>query len=282
MVDTPAEVRGTVEVLTAGERLAILTRTAHWIHVRTPSGQTGWVEIKDTLDADTYERGGRLSTDLSKLPPQALGHSTTRTNLHLQAQRESPVLEQLGENRRVEIYGRRLTPRTAPAGQPDAPVRSDAWYLVRDGPKAGWVLGRLIDLDPPAAIAPYAQGVNMVAWLVLTSVPDRDRSVPEYLVADRIGSQECDFNHIRVFTWWKKHQQYVTAYVEGNLNGFFPIEVASVAGVPHFRLKVIDENGRKVQKVYGMFDTIVRPLGRVDGWESPAVPTNIASHHRRR
>jgi hypothetical protein len=281
MVDTPAEVRSPVEVLTAGERLQVLTRTAHWIHVRAPSGQTGWVEIKDTLDADSYEQGGRLSKELSTLPPQAGGHSTALTNLHLLPSRESPVLEQLGENHKLEIYGRRLTPRQTSGGESAGPVRTDAWYLVRDGPKAGWVLGRLVDLDPPGAISAYAQGVNMVSWLVLTSVPDGDRSVPEYLVADRIGSQECDFNHIRVFTWWKKHQEYVTAYVEGNVNGYFPIEVASLDGVPHFRLRLIDEDGRKFQKVYGMFDTIVRPLGRVEGWESGAQPAKTASHRRR-
>jgi len=282
MVDTPAEIRLTVDRLKAGDRLEVLRRTSHWLHVRAPGGRTGWVEIKDVLDSSTYEQGQRLSNDLSNLPPQALGHTSTRTNLRLQPSREAAVLEQLEENRKLEIHGRRVIPRSTPPGQLAGPVRSDAWYLVRNGSKAGWILGRMVDLDPPRAIAIYGEGVNMVAWLVLRNVPDGDESVPEYLVADRVGAQEFDFNHIRVFTWWKKHREYVTAYVEGDLSGYFPIQVTRVGDVPYFRLRLIDSDGHKVQKVYGMFDTIVRPLGFVEGWESSAIPERVTAQSRRR
>jgi hypothetical protein len=128
----------------------------------------------------------------------------------------------------------------------------------------------------------YAQGTNVVAWLVLNTVVDGGQQVPQYLVADRIGTQEVDFNHIRVFTWWIKDHKYVTAYVESGLNGYFPMRGTSLAGVPYFRLRLIDQGGRKFQKVYGLFDTITRPLGTVDGWESDALPVRPAPRHRRR
>ena len=96
-----------------------------------------------------------------------------------------------------------------------------------------------------------------------------------------MGPGQCDFNHIRVFTWWAKHQKYVTAYVESNLNGYFPIRLATIAGVPHFRLRLIDEDGRKFQKIYGLFATITRPVGTVDGWESNDMPQKAERGHKR-
>jgi hypothetical protein len=127
----------------------------------------------------------------------------------------------------------------------------------------------------------YAQAINLVGWVVLNAVDDNGRQVPQYLVADRQGTQECDFNHIRVFTWWSKNQQYVTAYVESNLNGYFPVRMTRGDGSPHFRLRLADKHGRKFQKVYAMSDTIVRPVGTVEGWESDAMPPRPAPVTRR-
>jgi hypothetical protein len=41
---------------------------------------------------------------------------------------------------------------------------------------------------------------------------------------------------------------------------------------PYFRLRLVDDEGEKYQKVYGLFSTIVHPLGTVKGWESDAMP----------
>jgi hypothetical protein len=90
----------------------------------------------------------------------------------------------------------------------------------------------------------------MVAWLTLNTVEDDGRTVPQYLAADRVGSPEVDFTHIRVFTWWSARQQYATAYVESNLQGYFPIRVQQVEGAPHFRLRLVDRSGQKIQKVW--------------------------------
>jgi hypothetical protein len=187
----------------------------------------------------------------------------------------------------VQIFGRRLVDRPAqaasrePSSTADASAGREAWYLVRAGGQAGWVVGRLVQLDVPESISTYAQGTNLVAWLVLDTVDDDGRKVPQYLVADRAGAQDFDFTHIRVFTWWKQRRRYATAYVEGNLRGYFPIRVLDTSGTPSFRLRLIEKDSRKVQKVYGLFKTIVRPLGRVDGWESNAMPTRQASPSKR-
>ncbi|MGD0922090.1 MAG: hypothetical protein ABSA70_10035, partial [Terriglobia bacterium] len=227
-------------------------------------------------------KGQQLFRELMDAQPQAAGHTSGAANLRVEPAREAAQLAQLAANQSVEIFGRRLVDRTPQGGAPapGEPGR-DAWYLVRAGSKAGWVLGRLITLDVPEAIAMYAQAINLVGWVVLNTVDDNGRQVPQYLVADRREAQECDFNHIRVFTWWSKHQQYVTAYVESNLNGYFPIRVTRGDSLPHFRLRLADKHGRKFQKIYAMSDTIVRPVGTVEGWESDAMPLRPAPRARR-
>jgi hypothetical protein len=296
VVDTPAEIRLDVAKLKNGQRVEVVRRTHNWAQIRLADGNMGWIESKDLLDSPTYERGRQLLAEIEKTQPQALGHTTNEANLRLEPSREAPQLTFLQPNEKVEVFGRRMVERPpadsnapTPAGPAEAtsspaPIR-DAWYLIRAGSHAGWTLGRFITLDVPSDIEPYAQGINLVAWLVLNTLDDPaspNRKVPEYLVADRIGTQEYDFNHIRVFTWWVKNRHYVTAYVGSNLNGYLPIRVTRVGGVPQFRLRLVDEQGRKYQKVYGMFDTVVRPLGTVDGWESDAIPARPTARPRRR
>jgi hypothetical protein len=282
VVDSPAQIRVGVAVLKQGDRVEVLERTKNWARVRMADGRAGWVEATDLLDATSFEKGQQLLKELARAQPQAAGHTVGAANLRLEPARDAPQLVQLPANQSVELFGRRLVERPPPPGAPapSEPVR-DAWYLVRAGSKAGWVLGRLVTLDVPEAIGMYAQSVNLVGWIVLNTVDDNGRPVPQYLVADRQGTGEFDFNHIRVFTWWTKKQDYVTAYVESKLNGYFPIRVTWVDGVPHFRLRLVDRYGRKVQKVYAIFDTIVRPVGTVEGWESDALPARPVSKARR-
>lgn len=277
VADSPAEVHSTLTSLKSGERVGVVSRTARWVCVRLADGRTGWVEAKSLLDAATEQKADQLLKGLESLESQAVGHTTTATSLHLEPSRDSIQLAELPANLSVQVFGRQLTARSSP-GQvgkgttSHVKPRRDAWYLIRAQSRAGWVLGRLVSLDIPQGIALYAQESNLVAWLVLNSVNDGGREMPQYLVADRIGTQDFDFSHIRVFTWWMKHHKYVTAYVESNLNGDFPIRVVHGMDKPYFRLRLVDEEGEKYQKVYGLFTTIVRPLGTVKGWESEAMP----------
>ncbi len=280
VMDTTAEIRNVIGHLKAGDRVHVIAQTAHWSELNLPGGLTGWVETKYLLDGGTYDRGIKLLEDLQHSPPQGAGHADNVTNLHLEPARDSIVLAELNQNEPLEIYTRQLVDRpvTAPASKTAARPH-DAWYLVRTRSQAGWVLGRFIDLDVPAGIALYAQGINMVGWQVLKTVRDGNADMPEYLVADRMGDETVDFNHIRVFTWWIKNHKYVTAYVQSGLDGHFPIEVKQATDLhyyaqpsPYFRLRLIDDDGQRYQEVYGLFDTIVRPVGRVEGWDSDAMP----------
>lgn len=286
VMDTTAAVRQVVGHFKNGDRVEVIGRTAHWSEIRLSRHETGWVETKDLLDAATYERGENQLKALEKYPAQAAGHTSTTTNLRLDPARDSIVLSELGENQPLEIFGRRVvdrSPAESAAATSGRPRARDVWYLVRAKSRAGWVYGRLVDLDVPAGISAYAEGINMVGWIVLKTVDDGGKAVPEYLVADRSGSGDVDFNHIRVFTWWVKRQRYVTAYVEGNLSGYFPMTTQQMTDPDffakpssYFRLRLVDEDGHRYQKVYGLFDTIVHAVGTVDGWDSTAMPSRPA------
>lgn len=282
VVDTPAEVRIVVGSVKSGQRVDIVKRTRNWAQIQTSDNLAGWVLNSDLLDSQTYASGQKLLHDLVHTPPQADGHTSGIVNLHLEPSRDAAQLAQLAENLKVQVFDRRWVARSAPDGQPAALKVRDVWYLIRTDSRAGWVMGRFVALDPPEKLAPYAQGSNLVAWVVLRNVDDEGRQVPEYLAADRMGTQEADFSHIRVFTWWIKNHKYVTAYVEGGLSGYFPIRVSEVNGTPYFRLRLTDEQGLKYQKVYGLFDTITRCVGTVPGWESDAMPVAPETHHHRR
>lgn len=292
VVDTPAEVRLDVATLRGGDMVYVIDRTRNWAHVSLADGRTGWLELKDLLDSKTYERGRQQIQSMDKIQPQAAGHTTNEVNLRLDPSRESAQLGILEPNQQVQIFGRQYVERApksaasadsgaaADVGSPAA-IR-EAWYLVRAGAQGGWVLGRFITLDIPPEISVYGEGMNLVAWLVLDTVSDNGHNMPQYLVADRMGAPELDFNHIRVFTWWAKEQHYVTAFVEGNLNGYFPILTSRVGDKPVFRLRLEDKKGNKFQKIYELSDTIVHPVGRVEGWESDAMPAAPATRSRRR
>src|SRR2546425_8873451 len=50
----------------------------------------------------------------------------------------------------------------------------------------------LVDLDVPEEIGSYTQEYNLVACLALNTVEDQGRQVPQYLVADRMGTQRSE------------------------------------------------------------------------------------------
>jgi hypothetical protein len=292
LVDSRAEIHNVIENLKNGERVEIISKDNDWAQLRLPDGKRGWLETQYLMDSQTYEGGQRLQKELEGIPVQAVGHTSFDVNLRLAPSRDGSLLERLNRNESLKIFGRRLVPRfpggaegpASSAQTTPAPSDLDAWYLVEAGSRAGWVLGKLVTLDIPQEISPYAQNFNMVAWLVLNTVDDNGRQVPQYVAADREGTQECDFTHIRVFTWGAKEGKYATAYVKSNLKGYFPIQVERSDGVPEFRLRLEDAKGRKIQKVYKLMGTVVRPQGIVEGWTSraPAVAAEKSVRRRRR
>lgn len=265
-----------IAVLKYGDRVEILRKQGDWAKVRVGTGGEGWVITKELVPAKIYEGGQKILQELKKRQAQAAGHTVQAANIHLEPHRDAPTLGLLTQAQTLEVFDRRVVPRKPAGGglkpETSSAQESDAWYLVQSGARAGWVLGRMVTLDIPQAISQYAANYNMVAWFVLNKVQDGDASVPQYLAADREGTVEFDFTHIRVFTWSVRGHHYVTSFVRGGLRGSFPIRVEHIRDVPYFRLRLVDRKGNKFQGVYGLFHTIVRPVGTVKGWESDAMP----------
>ena len=280
--DAPGEIRLAVETVKAGDRVQVLLRSRNWAKVKLADGRTGWVECKDIVDSQAYEGSQKLLGDLQNLPVQAEGHAPQSINLRSEPSRDSASLGQLPNNQKLQVFGRKIVERPSQAADASSSTVKEAWYLVKADARAGWVLGRSVTLDIPGPISANAQGYNLVAWMVLNTVADNGRQVPQYLAADRSGNQDADFTHIRVFTWWVKNQQYVTSYAESGLRGYFPIRVTQNGKVPQFRLNLLDEQGNKVQKVYALFNTITRPQGFVEGWDSNSPPTRGPSRRAQR
>ncbi len=276
MLDTPALVHKVIAVLKYGDRVEILKEQGTWARVRAGAGSEGWVITEELVPAKVYEGGRKILQELKRRQAQAAGHTVLAANIHLEPHRDAPELGMLMQGQTLEVFDRRMVARK-PAGGGVKPAtssaqNSDAWYLVEAGSRAGWILGRLITLDIPQGISQYAANNNMVAWFVLNKVQEGDASIPQYLAADREGTGEFDFTHIRVFTWSMRGHHYVTSFVRGGLMGNFPIQVEHINQVPYFRLRLVDRKGNKFQSVYGLFHTIVRPMGTVKGWESDAMP----------
>ncbi|HVB29602.1 MAG TPA: SH3 domain-containing protein [Terriglobia bacterium] len=282
LLDSPAVVHKVIGVLKYGDRVDVMKTEGTWAKVQAGDGGQGWVITQELMPSKTYEDGQKLLHQLSSRQVQAAGHAVLAANLRLEPGRDGPELGMLAQDQTLDVFDRRMIARKTAgsgAGQPasSTPV-PDVWYLVRSGSRAGWVLGRLVTLDIPQGISQYAANYNTVAWFVLNTVRDGDSNVPQYLVADREGSVGFDFTHIRVFTWWVKQHHYVTSYVQSGLKGVFPIRTENLGNTPYFRLRLVDDKGNKFQSVYGLFNTIVRPMGRVEGWESNAMPER---KHRR-
>lgn len=283
LMDSSAEVRAEIGELHAGERVEVFSSTRNWAHVRTPDGQQGWVESKNLLDADTYAAGERLAGQVSRVPAQARGNLATDTSLRLNPSRDGAILGSVAAGQTVEIIARRVVPRAVVspskpaegAGEPEPPREPgrDVWYLVRQKDQAGWLIGRYVSLNIPPELGAYAENYNLVAWIVLNRVEDKGAKVSQYVIADRGEDDEVDFTRVRVLTWWAARGHYSISFVESKLQGYFPILSETSNGLPIFRLRLVDENGRKFQKFYGLFDTVVRLLGSVDGWESDTIPS---------
>jgi len=274
--DSPAEIRMQIATLKSGDRVYALARFRTWAHVRLLNGQDGWVDKDGLMTADTYAADEHLLGEMSNLPAQAAGHAADSVNVHIEPSRKAAVVAQLKPQQPLDIFGRRMVPRPTEGNAADVPSLPsnpvEAWYLVRSGSRAGWILGRLVELDVPKNISAYTQDVNLVAWLVLNTTDDNGRQVPQYIVADRAGTETYDYTHVRVLTWWKRKQTYAIAYREGDLQGYFPILMTHEGTLPGFRLRLVDSSGTKYQKVYALFDTITRALGTVAGWQSDATP----------
>lgn len=286
--DRVAAVYNKVGLVKNGERVEILERSRNGRFVRVRAGASeGWMEQRYLVTQQVFDGFQQLGRSHAATPVAARALTRAELNMHLGPQRDAERLYRLEANEKVELLERASSPKPSPpqaapiaaakpgaAATPSAPVVPIAtvvpiledWWLARDGKgHAGWVLGRMLDVDVPLEVAQYAEGQRIVACFVLNQVADGDKQVPQYLMllSEPKDGQPFDYNQARVFTWNPKRSHYETAYRERRLFGVLPARVATEpfgkeGTLPVFVLRVKDDAGKVEERKYKLNGVMVR------------------------
>jgi hypothetical protein len=263
-----AAVREPTASLHYGDRVGIIESKpwsgVDYVRVLAPNGATGWLDAKQLMPAELWQRAQANLEKSKSMPPQASGKTKVLTNLRAEPGRAAPRSFQFARDVSVEILARAVAERPteeSPAAQkpeehsdeqPEVPRQED-WLFVRSqdadaGDLAGWVLGRFIELNLPAPLRDLAAGIRFVAWFELNRIPaTMEKSgaeekpaageepiqpplKPQYLAAGVLGGegQPCDFTLLRFYTWNSTRRGYETAYIESNFCARFPIRVTPI------------------------------------------------------
>lgn len=109
---------GTVATVHYGDKLQILAQRRHFLRVRTAKGAEGWVDERLLLDSGAMAALRQLSKDTSKYPSQGKATTYDLLNVHTEPNRLSPSYLQVQAGERVDVIGRKLTSKVAPARKP--------------------------------------------------------------------------------------------------------------------------------------------------------------------
>jgi SH3-like domain-containing protein len=167
-------------------------------------------------------------------------------------------------------------PQAEPKPAPGAPMED--WSLVRtpDG-KAGWVLTRMLIMAIPDEVAQYAEGHRITSYFSLGEVRDGELTKQTWLWTTLSKTQQpFQFDGFRIFVWSIRRHRYETAYIERNVEGYFPGTVQPVeaaegrqkARVPGFSLILREKDGSLAKRTYAFFSPRVK-LIRKEPWTPP-------------
>jgi hypothetical protein len=275
---TTAQVREELTTANYGERLDVLGRYQSQVQVRTMKGVTGWVNERELLSADLWQKAQDLEKSAAGMPVEARGHTKVLSNLRVEPGRDAPRLRQLNKQTPVEIFLRQAVevPKISKPGEEEessgeaSAEKKEDWWLVRaHTPEqttiTGWIVGRFLGLDVPSPLPDYASssGFRIVAWFELNRVNDPSgQPRPQFLVAGAQGpeGQPCDFTLLRGYTWGVQRQRYETAFVERGICGRLPIKFSrpdTAGGDVQFSFLDVGEVPA-AERVYRMHQTIIR------------------------
>lgn len=281
--DRVAAVYNKVGVVKNGDRVEVLEHSRNGRFVRVRAGvNEGWMEQRYLVSEQVFGGFEQLARSHAATPVAAHALTRAELNMHLTPTRDGEKLFQMAQGEKVELLERASTPKPSPpqataaspvAAKPGAkkaaaPVGSlfEDWWLARDVQgHAGWVLGRMLDVDIPLEVAQYAEGQRIVACFVLNEVRDGDKKIPQYLVllSEPRDGLPFDYNQARVFTWNPKRSHYETAYRERKLNGVLPVRVTKEpfgkeGTLPAFTLRVKNDDGSAEERKYKLNGVMVR------------------------
>jgi SH3-like domain-containing protein len=147
--------------------------------------------------------------------------------------------------------------------KPSGPPMED-WTLVRtkDG-KAGWVLSRMLVMTIPDEVAQYSEGARITSYFPLAEVNDGGVIKHHWIwTTVREEGLPYDFQSFRVFTYVVRRHRYETAYIERNVEGYYPIEVKQGA-TPTFSLILRGDDGKLYKKTWVLEGYLTRKIAEV-------------------
>ncbi|HLH41927.1 MAG TPA: SH3 domain-containing protein [Bryobacteraceae bacterium] len=168
-------------------------------------------------------------------------------------------------------------PAAPPAETRAAPLPLDDWFLVRTRTgDVGWALARMLVMAIPDEVAQYAEGHRITAYLPLGEVTDAERNQTKqnWLWTTASFKQEpYEFDSFRVFVFSVKHHRYETAYIERNVQGYYPVEAVSLpGGEKAFSLVLKDKDGRLNRCTYAFGGYRVRLASKEPYRAPPPLP----------
>jgi len=152
---TTAQVREPMLTVNYGDRLDVMQRFEDQVKVRTSSGVTGWVNQKELLSEDLWDKAKDLTKDATAMPVEARGHTRVLSNMHFEAGRDTPRLRQLAKQTPIVLLERRVADVPPAKGAASAAASSgddDAATAPTATKKEDWwlVLAKVQD-EPPVA-----------------------------------------------------------------------------------------------------------------------------------
>jgi len=125
---------------------------------------------------------------------------------------------------------------------------TDDWSLVRNAKgQSGWVLRRGLYMAIPDEVAQYAEGHRITSYFPLGVVEDGDLKKNDWLwTTSGNDKQPYDFDSFRVFVWSLRHHRFETAYIQRNVQGYFPV-LTTGSG---FSVCVENSDGQRVRRTY--------------------------------
>ena len=152
---------------------------------------------------------------------------------------------------------------------------NDDWSLVRNARgQSGWVLTRRLYMAIPDEVAQYAEGHRITSYFALSDVHDGDMVKHNWLWTTMGGGEHSyDFDSFRVFTWSLRRHRYETAFIQRNVEGYFPVQ-ARPAG---FSVCVVNNAGTRMRRSYAFNVTTVRFTGEQPCQAAPGPPAAEAA-----
>ena len=148
------------------------------------------------------------------------------------------------------------------AEKAEHPIPTEDWSLVRNAKgQSGWVLTRRLFMAIPDDVAQYAEGHRITSYFSLGDVRDGDDMKHEWLWTTSTGEHPYDFDSFRVFIWNVRRHRYETAFIQRNVEGYFPVLLQKVtlgaSTYPGFSVCLADDSTR-VRRNYAFIVNVVR------------------------